>query len=465
MNPDQSEAPKGQLAAVPRQPPLDIVRQGGVWLVTEHHRGSREGEVFSTHDSQIDAVRASKTKMENDSHPCTLRWDSPHSVGNLYWNPLFECLDVRYDDLLDVWTVVPEEGTCAIATSQSRQAGYELGKRIQYAYDFKHLRAYDESTSEYGTRDHRFLRHDITRSGVEFDPTAFSPPGDTGESPADESEPSPSSEQEETYVGPATPGQLGVSLPDVTEIEFVDTDGALHRYATPWGDGTDAELLALSRKYTDNARIRNSLDEWIPRWRAVDGHPNVATVYESGTDPVPWLAYQVGERTLETAGVDLSVQRRLSALDQIGTAITALRTADDDPIYGFHPGWIYLHPAGGNERVTVALQGLKWAVQRSVGTHNPTPYTAPEQLDGEVTRTTAVYQFGAVAYYLLCESPPITDGDDIAGAIEAGEIPPANPTAPVPADAGSVVERCLETDPAKRYNSVEAASEALRNTL
>lgn len=465
MDTESSSSRGGQIVEIPRQPPVEIVEQGRVWLVEEYHRGPTEGEVFSTHDSQIDAVRAAKAKMEGDRHPCALRWDSSRSVGNLYWNPLFECLEVRYDELLEGWTILPTQGTCAMAICEDRQAACEQAKQVQHGYNFKHLRAYDRSASEYEEREHRFLRHDITSSGVTFDPSAFTRPTETDETPSGDDERPTDTESDEAHVRPASPGQLGASVPDVTKVEFIEADGILHRYATPWGDGTNAEILAVSQKYADNSQICMAFETFLSRWRDVDSHPNVATVYESGTDPVPWVTYQVSGQTLDAVGTDLPVENRVSALTQIGDALTTVATVDDDPVCGMRPEWIYVHEAGTDERVTIAQMGLEWAVQRGGGIHEPTPYTAPEQLDGKLTQTTAVYQFGAVAYYLLCESPPITRADDVGQVIRAGDIPPARPVAAVSPDTGAIIDRCLETDPARRYDSVTTVCQALQSVL
>lgn len=448
-------------ADVPQQPPLEIVKQGRIWLVEAYQRGTREGETASTHDSQIDAVRAAKTKMEADRHPCTLRWDSPQSVGNLYWNPLFERIDVRFDELLDAWSVVPERGTCAMAVCDSRQRACDAAKRIQREYDFKHLRAYDVDGGDFEQRDHRFLRYDITSSGVRFDPAAVEEPsesvqeGTTATATADTGE--------EHAVGPMSPSQLGASVPDVTKVTFIDTNGVVHRYATPWGDGTDAEILAVSRKYVDDASVREVFERWLSRWQEATDSPAVAHVHESGVDPGQWVAYAADGQTLASTGLDLPVETRLSVLEAVVDAAETVAAVNSLPVCGLRPDNIHVQSTGTDWTVTVANWGLEWATQRAAGTHESTPFTAPEQAEGRLTSTTAVYQLGALAYWLLAESVPVTDNDD--HAVSPGDVPPEGPVTPRYRDASDVIERALSTDPDDRYQSVPAFRRALHSVV
>lgn len=453
-----------RIPSLSQQPPLEIVEQGRVWLVKVYRRGGADGEIFSTHDTQMDAVRATKTKMEEDNHPCALRWDAPESVGNLYWNPLFEYLEVRHDELLDVWSIVPAEGTFAMDSRPFRGQACKRAKQIQHDYNFKHLRAYDESTDEFEEHDHRFIRHDITSSGVRFDPSALDGPAEEDDEDGEDDE-TVDGDGDSQYVGPASPSQLGVSIPDVTKVEFVNTDGVLNRYATPWGDGTNAEILAVSRKYADNEQIRSAFGRWLSRWEAVDDESTVATIYQSDTAPVPWVAYQAGDHTLDAVGTDLPVDRRIDVLEQLATAIDTVATTSGGPVCGIQPRWIHVHTGGRAERTTLSHLGIRWDVQESLGGYAPTAFTAPEQLDGRLTETTAVYQLGAVACYLLCETAPVREQHDIAATIEAGDIPQARPVEDVPDSAGSVIDRALNTAPADRYTSVKAFYQALHSTL
>lgn len=440
---------------IPRRSPIEIVEQGRVWLVEVYQQGKRTGETLSTHGTQIDAVRSAKTRMEEDRRPCTLRWESQRSVSNVYWNPLFELLALRYDELLDAWTVAPAAATCAIAACEDRQDACDRAKQIQRDFDFKRLRAYDRADETFEERDHRFLRRDITRSGVRFDPDSVDrkPERRTTSQPETDAVTT-----ESTHVAPASPGQLGASIPDVTKVQFVDTDGVLHRYSTPWGDGTSAEIIAVSRKVADETSVREAFTRWASRWRDIDSRAHVATVHESGTDPAQWIAYRVGERTLAETGTDLPIGDRLSLLGQIADAAEAI---DSDAHCGLHPERIHVRDGDTGWHATVADWGIEWAVRSAVGTDRSTPFTAPEQLDGTLTPTTPVYQIGALAHLLLCEHPPF-EHDVGEAPIRAGERRTPDPVAGVDDATIAVVERALATDPTDRYRSVGAFRRALR---
>ena len=85
-------------------------------------------------------------------------------------------------------------------------------------------------------------------------------------------------------------------------------------------------------------------------------------------------------------------------------------------------------------------------------------YMAPEQARGEaVTERTDIYSFGLILYEMLVGGRPKRTGtgglQDLIARIESG--PPALNTvaADIPADLESIVARCLERDPAKRYQT------------
>jgi hypothetical protein len=342
-----------------------------------------------------------------------------------------------------------------MTAADSRETAADRAKKLQRLYDFKHLRVYDGRGEEYEERDHRFLRYDITRSGVRFDaesvttteepdrpPQTETPDRDDQSGPADVGQ-----------VGPASPGQLGASIPDVTKVEFTDTDGAVHRYSTPWEGGTRAQIVTLSRKHADNATVADAFAEMFARWREADEAPTVATIHESGTDPTSWVAYRVGTHTLADIGTDLPVRSRLEALSDIADAAVTVG-GDETPVCGLFPENIHLLESDGTRRATVANWGIEWAVRNAVGIDHGGPFTAPEQYDGSLTSTTAVYQLGAIACLLCCEEPPPESPSP-----QSSELP--NPVQQLSPSVRSIVAQALSADPDRRQGSVESFYRAL----
>jgi hypothetical protein len=445
---------------VPQNPPLEIAVQGDIWVVEEYSGGSRSGTTFSTHNTQMDAVRTAKSKMDDDNHPCVLRWESADSVTNLYWNPDYECLEVRYDPLLEAWTVVPEVSNCAISIEESWREAFEAGKDLQGEYNFKYLRIYDRDGEIYEEREHRFLRNNLTKSGVLFESDAVEVTSEQAPEPADdsppESEADDSTEEEDTDIAvtkPATPGMLGVSIPDVTKVEFIDTDGILHRYATPWGDGTNAQVIAIAQKYAADELIRDAFNRHLSQWEASVDSQYVASIYEQGKDPTHWVAYRAGETSVEMIGHDLTIGDRISIIESVADAIATMFESGPN-VCGIRPENLRLWNVRGEWNVAVANWGIEWAVNDAIGATFVTPFTAPEQLWGELTPSTPIYQLGCVAFWLFCESDPV-DADNLDQAIRDGAVRSPSTIAGVPNGVGSAIEQAMATDPDDRYQTVD----------
>jgi hypothetical protein len=443
---------------IPRNPPIEIREEGQAWVVAAYDRGEHAGTTFLTEGRQMDALRAAKARMETDRHPCVVRWDSPDSIRNVYWNPDFESLAVRHDSLVDGWTVVPESSTCAIEVCESRADAQARAQTLQREYDFKHLRVYDRNGTCRDERDHRFLRYNVTDSGVRFDRSAV----ERQDPPDVAVEDDEAGAESITSVGPATPGRLGVSVPDITQVQFVDTDGVCNQYRTPWGDGTTATVVAVSQKYANHEAVREGFEARMEPWLGHDDAATVATVHESGTDPTSWVAYQSGDHGLDEAGMSLSLNERVAVLDEVVTAISTV--SEDHDICGIEPRNVRLRDIGaGSRRVTVANWGVRWAATAAVAQEYATPFTAPEQLGGRIADTTAVYGVGALAYWLFCESTPVDAGD--ARAIRTGDLRPPETLTAVPSGVEPVLERALATDPTERFGSVQTFHTELAKLL
>jgi molecular chaperone DnaK len=103
-----------------------------------------------------------------------------------------------------------------------------------------------------------------------------------------------------------------------------------------------------------------------------------------------------------------------------------------------------------------------------VGIMMGTPhYMAPEQIDGRVDARSDVYALGLVLFEMLTGSPPF-DAESVAELLakQKWEDPPRVheicPVADCPEALEAVIRRCLEKEPADRYQSAVEAAEALQ---
>jgi serine/threonine protein kinase len=95
-------------------------------------------------------------------------------------------------------------------------------------------------------------------------------------------------------------------------------------------------------------------------------------------------------------------------------------------------------------------------------------YMAPEQVRGEIRaldRRTDVYSLGATYYDILAGRPLFVEDKPwkILQRIETEEVPALRGVWPsVPSDLETIVMKCLERDPAHRYESARALGEDLQ---
>ena len=99
----------------------------------------------------------------------------------------------------------------------------------------------------------------------------------------------------------------------------------------------------------------------------------------------------------------------------------------------------------------------------AVGTPN---FMAPEQARGETAldRRTDVYGLGATLYALSCGAPPFEGPSSLDVLVKVTEQE-APPLTSVPADLATIVAKCLEKEPAQRYDSARALAEDLGRYL
>jgi serine/threonine-protein kinase len=204
-------------------------------------------------------------------------------------------------------------------------------------------------------------------------------------------------------------------------------------------------------------------------------HPHVGKVYETGAvEGRRYIAMQYIEgQTLAQAAEAMTVEQKARTLQAVCEGVHAAHrlglvhrdikpanvlvavTADGD----FHPYVVDF----GIARDAAAGQTMTGAV---VGTP---AYMAPEQVSGgTVDRRTDVYALGATLYQLLSGRLPIrgTGSVDMLVRVMQEEPEPLSRAVPhIAADLETIVMKCLEKDPARRYDSARALAEDLGRFL
>jgi len=483
MSESEGVSTVGDVEPPPSKQPLEIRERDGQWVVREYYptTDAVEGSVdaFGTYDTQLDAMRDAKDLLERGRHPCLLRWDGEYSVGGLYWNEAFERLAVTYSDLLRAWVVTPDDGHVAFRAVDSKADAYRLGKGVLEQYDFERLVCYGADGDVETTREHRFLRHDITSSGVRFKrghlpesverPAAIEPTnagGDRARTASGETD------QHETDTD-AVMSAVASAIPDITRLEPVETDGIVDIYRTPWEDGT-ARLWILDPEYDDHRTLVHAFASALDDWQDLSTHRGVAPVHEAGTPPATWVVCDRTGTPLPECRDTLPVTARLDILSQVADALGTLQQREryrtgltPDRVTVASEGSGYRTGGRRTETLTAHADGLGVRRQLCDELEQPaaTRYTAPEQLGYEVTPTTPVYRLGALAYWLVAETSPFHDRQGYTLAIESGDLTPPSTVGGVPAAASDAILTAMATDPTDRYRTPSAFVDALRQTL
>lgn len=459
--PTPPPAQSGASARPPCKPPLELIETDGEWVVREYRRTQDAASVFSTHDRRIDAMRAAKDRMERSRHPCLLRWDAPDIVGDIYWNELFECLRVTRSAMLNAWVVVPERDTVVFDVSSDLEAACERAKTIQRAFDFKRLelRSTDGQTKQ--SIDHRFVRHGIAESGVRYRRDKLStPPAESA--PDDDTD---ADRPAQPDIGSMTTAStLMAAIPDVTELDPIDTSGYVHRYRGAWTDGEVAHIVLLDPDRGEKGSAVKRFMSAVEDWQSVSQRESVSTIYEVGVSPSAWVAYRAGNGSAEHYCSSLSLDARLQVLDDVAAAVSAAARNDAYPT-AVRPDSVRVRSRDDRVRAALAGWGIERAVAGAFGDTSVTPYTAPEQLAGTIERTTPVYQLGAVAYRLLCERKPFAETRDLRGAIRDGSVRNPSSGTDLPGRVDTVLRRAMAPEPTQRYDSARTLSTRLSEVL
>ncbi len=202
-------------------------------------------------------------------------------------------------------------------------------------------------------------------------------------------------------------------------------------------------------------------------------HEHVCKVFEVGElEGRPTIVMQLVEgETLRVAARGMTVEQKVAVLAQVADAVHAAhriglihRDLKPTNIMVERGGKPYVMDFGLARDVDASLSA-------SGGVVGTPPYMAPEQARGEtraLDRRTDVYSLGATLYEVLTGKAPFAGDTGAAVLVRVLSDDPVSlrRLAPaVPADLETVALKCLEKEPARRYDSARALADDLRRFL
>src|SRR5436305_4576834 len=212
------------------------------------------------------------------------------------------------------------------------------------------------------------------------------------------------------------------------------------------------------------------------RAQARISHPNVCQVHEVGeAEGRPYIAMQyIDGRSLGEQCEELTLDDKVRLVRDVARAIHAAHRSG--LIHrDLKPGNILLaREETGEVHPYVVDFGLAMAQDEislsRTGMISGTPaYISPEAAQGRpLDRRTDVYSLGVVLYELLAGEPPFTGGNlaRVLVRLVQDDPKPLRQVAPaVPEDLETIVAKCLEKDPGRRYGSARELAEDLDRFL
>jgi tetratricopeptide (TPR) repeat protein/predicted Ser/Thr protein kinase len=207
-------------------------------------------------------------------------------------------------------------------------------------------------------------------------------------------------------------------------------------------------------------------------------HEHVCPVFEAGeADGEPYIVMQfIDGEPLSRVRDRLTLEQQVKLLVEVSWAVHEAHRL----------GMIHRDLKPGNILVERREDGtwkpyvVDFGLARQVEDHGQTQtgevlgtpaYMSPEQANGDVReldRRTDVYSLGATLYDVIAGRPPYVADSPLKLFLMVGleDPPPLGQVKPgVPRDIETIVMKCLEREPARRYDSARALAEDLQRVL
>ena len=209
-------------------------------------------------------------------------------------------------------------------------------------------------------------------------------------------------------------------------------------------------------------------------------HPNIVTIFEVGeTQGRNYIVTEFVEGVILRARLAAALPGGLDATETVSIITQVLQALDA----AHHAGIIHrdIKPENIIVRADGLVKVLDFGIAKLDGSQGAlvdhlttrtgvvigtAAYMSPEQARGQkVDHRTDIFSVGIVLYEMLCGRKPF-EGDtwsDVMAAVLVKDPPPID-SAVAPLALKKIVERCLEKDPDKRFQSASDLTFALRQT-
>jgi hypothetical protein len=268
-------------------------------------------------------------------------------------------------------------------------------------------------------------------------------------------------------AGPATPDPITGTVGDYELLGEIARGGmgVVFRARQRAANRVVALKMILAGRLAGPAEVRRFRAE--AEAAANLDHPNILPVYEVGEhDGRPYFSMKLAPGGSLADRVPEFVADPRAAARLVATLARAVHFAHQRGILhrDLKPANVLLD-GDGNPLVTdfglAKRTGEDSGVSQTGGIVGTPSYMAPEQARGDRQITTAadVYALGAILYELLAGRPPFRGDSVMDTLLRVMDQPPADPRVANPQadrDLCAVALKCLEKDPAARYESAAA---------
>ncbi|ACV12218.1 serine/threonine protein kinase [Halorhabdus utahensis DSM 12940] len=263
------------------------------------------------------------------------------------------------------------------------------------------------------------------------------------------------------------PDRLSNEIDPIQEISnTVSERGVVWHYtATLASTRTSADhrhmVSTLNPEYVDDDDLIEAFSEGATRWAGISQNPQISTVFDWDETPRPWIIYEGGTSGLEDHIDDLPEADKIQVLTSI---FEGLYTGSlyNIPHASLSPDTIVLNDVNQSLEPLLTDWGLTPQIRNLTESEFISQYTAPEQLNGNMSETTVVYRAGMLAFRILTGRHPFENTNNLRAKIRNSEIPDPSAVAAVPNSLDPVIRTAVAADPTERYQSV---SDLRRNII